>query len=56
MALFNNSPPGSGQVGVNHAEGGQVGGIVCAAHTSAPPRNSTDVLELAKIAHFWIGN
>jgi hypothetical protein len=42
--------------GVNHAEGGQVGGIACAAYRSMPPRNSMISLNLRKIAHFWIGN
>jgi hypothetical protein len=49
MALFRN-------FGVNRAEGGQVGGIACAAYTSTPPRNSLISLNLQKIAHFWIGN
>jgi hypothetical protein len=49
MALFRN-------FGVNLAEGGQVGGIACAAYTSTPPRNSLISLNLQKIAHFWIGN
>ena len=56
MALFRNSPPASGQVGVNHAFG--VTGLeslvrltrVC---LSAMPLIS---LNLRKIAHFWIGN
>jgi hypothetical protein len=38
---------------VHHAEGGQVGGFVCAANDSAPPRNSLISLNLQKIAHFW---
>jgi hypothetical protein len=42
--------------GVNHAEGGQVGGIACAAYTSTPPRNAADILELAENGDFWIGN
>ena len=42
--------------GVNHAEGGQVGGIACAAYTSTPPRNAADFLELAENGVFWIGN
>jgi hypothetical protein len=49
MALFRN-------FGVNHAEGGQVGGIACAAYMSTPPRNPLISLNLQKIAHFWIGN
>jgi hypothetical protein len=49
MALFRN-------FGVNLAEGGQVGGIACAAYSSMPPRNSLISLNLRKIAHFWIGN
>jgi hypothetical protein len=56
MALFHNSPPASGQVGVNHTEGGQVDGIACAAYTSKPPRNAADFLELAENGVFWIGN
>jgi len=32
-----------------------IGGIVCAAYTSMPPRNATDFLELAKNG-VWIGN
>jgi hypothetical protein len=49
MALFRN-------FGVNRAEGGQVGGIACAAYRSMPPRNSLISLNLQKIAYFWIGN
>jgi hypothetical protein len=49
MALFRN-------FGVNHAEGGQVGGIACAAYMSTPPRNPLISLNLQKIAYFWIGN
>jgi hypothetical protein len=49
MALFRN-------FGVNHAngvtEGGQVGGIACAAYRSTPPRNAADFLELAKNCTF----
>jgi hypothetical protein len=41
MALFRN-------FGVSHAQGGQVGGIACAAYSSMPPRNAADFLELAK--------
>jgi hypothetical protein len=41
MALFRN-------FGVTLAEGGQVGGIACAAYTSTPPRNAADFLELAE--------
>jgi hypothetical protein len=41
MALFRN-------FGGNLAEGGQVGGIACAAYTSRPPRNAADFLELAE--------
>ena len=52
MALFSNSPPASGQIGVNHTEGGQVGGIACAAYTSTPPRNAADFLELAENCAF----
>jgi hypothetical protein len=49
MALFRNFR-------VNLAEGGQVGGIACAAYRSTPPRNSLIFLNLQKIAHFWIEN
>jgi hypothetical protein len=49
MALFRN-------FGVNLAEGGQVGGIACAAYSSMPPRNYLISLNLRTIAHFWIGN
>jgi hypothetical protein len=56
MALFSKSPPAWGQVGVNRAEGGQVGEIDCAAYTSTPPRNAADFLELAENGVFWIGN
>jgi hypothetical protein len=49
MALLHN-------FGVNLAEGGQVGGIACAACTSTPPRNTLISLNLQKIIHFWIGN
>jgi hypothetical protein len=56
MALFSNSPPASGQVGVNLAEGGQVGGIACAAYKSTPPRDAAVFLELAENGVFWIGN
>jgi hypothetical protein len=52
MALFLNSPPASGQVGVNFAEGGHVGGIACAANRSTPPRNAADFLELAENGDF----
>lgn len=45
MALFCNS-------GVNHAEDGKVGGIACVAHTSAPPRNAADHLEIAESCPF----
>ncbi len=45
MALFHNSPPGSGQVGVNR-------GIACAAYKSMPPRNAADFLELAENCTF----
>jgi hypothetical protein len=45
MALFRN-------FGVNLAEGGQVGGIACAAYRSMPPRNAADILELAKNCTF----
>jgi hypothetical protein len=45
MALFSN-------FGVNLAEGGQVGGIACAAYTITPPRNAADFLELAKNCTF----
>jgi hypothetical protein len=40
--------------GVNHAEGGQVGGIACAAHTGRLPRNTLISLNLQKIAPYWI--
>jgi hypothetical protein len=46
----------SRNIGVNHAEGGQVGGIACAAYTRPPPRNAADFLELAENGVFWIGN
>jgi hypothetical protein len=49
MTLFSN-------FGVNHAEGGQVGGIACAAYRSTPLRNAADFLELAENGVFWIGN
>jgi len=29
---------------------------VCGVENRPPPRNAADFLELAKIAHFWIGN
>jgi hypothetical protein len=45
MALFRN-------FGVNLAEGGQVGGIACAAYSSMPPRNAADFLELVKNCSF----
>jgi hypothetical protein len=45
MALFRN-------FGVDLAEGGQVGGIACAAYRSMPPRNSLISLNLRKISHF----
>jgi hypothetical protein len=45
MALFRN-------FGVNLAEGGQVGGIACAAYKSTPPRNVADFLELAENCSF----
>jgi hypothetical protein len=45
MALFRN-------FGVNLAEGGQVGGIACAAYRSTPPRNAADFLELAENCTF----
>ena len=65
MALFHNSPPGSGQVGVNHAngvtEGGQVVGIACGEYTiqnSTPPCYAADLcvfntisLPFQKIVH-----
>jgi len=42
MALFRN-------FGVNHAKDVTgSGGIACAAHSSRPPRDSTDFLELAE--------
>jgi hypothetical protein len=49
MALFRNSPPASGQIGVNHAKDltGRCG-IACAAYTSLPPRNAGEFLELAE--------
>jgi hypothetical protein len=50
LALFRN-------LGVNHAKDVTgSGGIACAAHTSAPPRNAADFLELAENGDFWIGN
>jgi hypothetical protein len=36
----------------NRAEGGQVGGIACAATTSTPPRNTTDFLDFAENGKF----
>jgi hypothetical protein len=45
MALFRN-------IGVNLAEGGQVGGIAGAAYTSTPPHNSLISLNLQKMAYF----
>lgn len=43
-------------LGVNHADGGQVGGIACAAQTNAPPRNFLISLNLQKVALIWVGN
>jgi hypothetical protein len=50
MALFRNSPPVSGQIGLNHAngvtEGGQVGGIACVVYNSTPSRYTADLPRL----------
>jgi hypothetical protein len=56
MALFRNSPPASGQVGVNHALG--VTGLrnrLCGVHEYASAQ-CLDILELAENGVFWIGN
>ena len=45
MALFRN-------FGVNNADGVYRSGIACAAHTSTPPRNAADFLELAENGSF----
>jgi hypothetical protein len=56
MALFRNSPPASGQVGVNHAFG--VTGLESLVRftrvrlRAMPPIS----LNLQKMAYFWIGN
>jgi hypothetical protein len=50
MALFSNSPPVSGQIGLNHANGvtedRQLGGIACVAYNGTPPRYSADLPRL----------
>ena len=46
MALFRNSPPASGQIGVNRRN------RLCGIQNRLPPRNSTDFLELAKNCTF----
>jgi hypothetical protein len=48
MAHFRNSPPASGQVGVNHAYGVTGIGIACTAYKNTPPCNAADFLELVE--------
>jgi hypothetical protein len=56
MALFRNSPPASGQVGVNHALG-STGLEPIVRRTRVRLRVMPPIsLNLQKIAHFWIGN
>ena len=56
MVLFRNSPPASGQVGVNHVFG--VTGLESLVrHTVVCLRAMPLIsLNLRKMAHFWIGN
>jgi hypothetical protein len=56
MALFRNSPPASGQVGVNHVFGvTDLESLV--RHTVVCLRAMPLIsLNLRKMAHFWIGN
>jgi hypothetical protein len=57
MALFRNSPPASGQIGVNHAKDAtgrriRFCGALKVRLSAMPPTSVT----LQKIAHLWIGN